>query len=147
MSDILPGLSSLSYILCCQPSFYLVEIKYNTNLKFGVVNHFIKKRLNSTKFRTNLTIQVVLNELEPNWVPTLFFAIFCPSKALCFLSVHRGVFCSFLSGGFTTMAVINPPEKKTGKTHLCALYWVSKKDYNSMKGHPTWVQNPHSLKS
>ena len=30
-------------------------------------------------------------------------------------------FASFLSGGFTTMAVINPPEMKLTKTHLCAL--------------------------
>ena len=29
-------------------------------------------------------------------------------------------FATFLSGEFTTMAVINSPEK-TGKTHLCAL--------------------------
>ena len=31
-------------------------------------------------------------------------------------------FASFLSSGFTTMAVINP--KETGKTHLCALLYI-----------------------
>ena len=30
-------------------------------------------------------------------------------------------FASFLSGGFTTIAVINPPERKLAKTHLCAM--------------------------
>ena len=30
-------------------------------------------------------------------------------------------FASFLSGVFTTMAAMNPPEKETGKTHLCAV--------------------------
>ena len=29
--------------------------------------------------------------------------------------VHRGAFASFSSGGFTTMAVINPPERKLAK--------------------------------
>ena len=29
-------------------------------------------------------------------------------------------FASFLSGGFITMAVMNPPEK-TGKTNICAM--------------------------
>ena len=33
-------------------------------------------------------------------------------------------FARFLSGGFTTMAVINPPEKKTGKTYICALMYM-----------------------
>ena len=31
-------------------------------------------------------------------------------------------FASFISGGFTTMAVINPPESKLDKTHLCAMF-------------------------
>ena len=35
-------------------------------------------------------------------------------------------FAIFLSDGFTTMAVINQPEKETGKTHLCALVQVNK---------------------
>ena len=30
-------------------------------------------------------------------------------------------FASFLSGGFTSMAVINPRKKKPGKTHFCAM--------------------------
>ena len=30
-------------------------------------------------------------------------------------------FASFLSGGFTTMAAINPTERKLCKMHLCAL--------------------------
>jgi hypothetical protein len=30
-------------------------------------------------------------------------------------------FVSFLSGGFITVAVMNPPEKKLEKTHLCGL--------------------------
>ena len=46
-------------------------------------------------------------------------------KPAYFLSVQMAFtevrFVSFPSGGFTTMAVMNPPEKKTGKTHLCAL--------------------------
>ena len=29
-------------------------------------------------------------------------------------------FASFLSGGFTTMAVINPPEKKLANALLCS---------------------------
>ena len=29
--------------------------------------------------------------------------------------LHRGVFASFLSIGFTTMAVINPPERRLAK--------------------------------
>ena len=29
--------------------------------------------------------------------------------------MRRGVFASFLSGRFTTMAVINPPERKMAK--------------------------------
>jgi hypothetical protein len=29
-------------------------------------------------------------------------------------------FASFLSGGFITVIVVNPPEKNPGKTHLCA---------------------------
>ena len=31
-------------------------------------------------------------------------------------------FARLLSGGFTTMAVINPPERKLAKRHLCALW-------------------------
>ena len=31
-------------------------------------------------------------------------------------------FASFLSGGFTSMAVMNPPEKKLKKTHLCSFF-------------------------
>ena len=31
-------------------------------------------------------------------------------------------FASFLSCRFTTIAVMNPPEKETGKTHICALW-------------------------
>ena len=30
-------------------------------------------------------------------------------------------FASFFSGGFTTMAVINPQERKLAKTHLCGV--------------------------
>ena len=30
-------------------------------------------------------------------------------------------FASFLSGGFTTMAVINPPEKKLANAPLCSV--------------------------
>ena len=30
-------------------------------------------------------------------------------------------FARFLSGGFTTMALMNPPENKLEKTHLCAM--------------------------
>ena len=29
--------------------------------------------------------------------------------------MHRGAFCQFLSGGFTTMAVMNLPERKLAK--------------------------------
>ena len=32
-------------------------------------------------------------------------------------------FAIFLSGGFITAIVINPPESETGKTHLCALLY------------------------
>ena len=32
-----------------------------------------------------------------------------------------GLLASFLSSKFTTMAVMNPPEKKLKKKHLCAL--------------------------
>ena len=34
---------------------------------------------------------------------------------MLFPATHRGAFCSFLSGGFTTMAVINPLERKLVK--------------------------------
>ena len=37
-------------------------------------------------------------------------------------SAHcSGAFCQFLSGGFTTMAVINPSERKLAITHLCSV--------------------------
>ena len=38
--------------------------------------------------------------------------------------LHRGAFCQSISGGFTTMAVINPPKKKLAK-HIsvhCAMF-------------------------
>jgi hypothetical protein len=37
--------------------------------------------------------------------------------------VHRGAFASFLSGGFTTMTVINPPEKKLAK--CTSVHWAN----------------------
>ena len=43
-----------------------------------------------------------------------------PMKHTNCCAVHRGAIASFVSGGFTTMTVINPPEK-TGKTHLCVV--------------------------
>ena len=36
-------------------------------------------------------------------------------QTCCFTMEHRREFCQFLSGGFTTMAVINPPERQLGK--------------------------------
>ena len=52
-----------------------------------------------------------------------------------FIEVH---FASFLSGEFTTKAVINPPERKPGKTYLCAVVgkilglnnWVTYSDFS-----------------
>ena len=41
------------------------------------------------------------------------YILFCPSKPANQRTEVR--FASFLSGGFTTMAVINPPENKLAK--------------------------------
>ena len=38
-----------------------------------------------------------------------------------FCTLHRGAFCQFLYSGFITAILVNPPEKKSGKMHLCAL--------------------------
>jgi hypothetical protein len=47
------------------------------------------------------------------------------SVNLCFNAMQRGAFASFISGGFTVMAVINQPEKKLAKrTSLQCMYLV-----------------------
>ena len=45
-------------------------------------------------------------------------------KCLTLATVHctEVRFASFFSGGFITAIVVNPPEKETGKTHLCTLH-------------------------
>ena len=61
--------------------------------------------------------------------------------------LHRGAFASSLSGGFTTMAVINPPESKLAKRtsvhcelggflkHSVSLFgWTSRKVNNRLAG-------------
>ena len=47
-------------------------------------------------------------------------------------------FASFLSGGFTTMAVINPPERKLAKrtsVHCTETFQVVNRTYNAEQFH------------
>ena len=108
-SNILSGI--LFYLSCC---YFITE----TISKDKIIIHFFCK----------FAVFIVCDLSVVSSSSVLFpFNLSKRNAILKILRCTEVLSASFLSSGFTIMAVINSPERKMAKWHLCALYKTTKK--------------------